>query len=112
MRRRKKGTIVNVVSDAALQGTRLAGAAYTISKYGQRGLSSTINAEEGGKGIRACAVLPGEIDTPLLILRPSMPSPDSRDTMLQPEDVANCVMLAVNLPPRAVILELLVRPRR
>ena len=112
MRCRKKGTIVNVVSDAALQGTRLAGAAYTMSKYGQRGLSATINAEEGGNGIRACAVLPGEIDTPLLKLRPSMPSPKSRDTMLQPEDVADCVMLAVNLPPRAVVQELLVRPRR
>jgi len=32
--------------------------------------------------------------------------------MLQPEDVAECAMLAVQLPPRAVVQELLVRPCR
>ena len=32
--------------------------------------------------------------------------------MLRPEDVAECVMLAVNLPPRAVVQELLIRPCR
>jgi NADP-dependent 3-hydroxy acid dehydrogenase YdfG len=31
--------------------------------------------------------------------------------MLQPEDIAECVMLAINLPDRAVVEELVVRPR-
>jgi NADP-dependent 3-hydroxy acid dehydrogenase YdfG len=31
--------------------------------------------------------------------------------MLQPEDVADCVMLAIDLPPRAIIEQILVRPR-
>jgi NADP-dependent 3-hydroxy acid dehydrogenase YdfG len=31
--------------------------------------------------------------------------------MLQAEDVAACVLLAIELPPRAVVEELLVRPR-
>jgi NADP-dependent 3-hydroxy acid dehydrogenase YdfG len=31
--------------------------------------------------------------------------------MLQPEDVAECVMLAVNLPARALVEEILIRPR-
>ncbi len=112
MRERKTGTIVNIVSDAAIWGVPLAGAAYTVSKFGQRGLTQAINAEENKNGIRACAILPGEIETPLLNLRPSAPPPESFASMLQPEDVADCVMLAVNLPPRAVIQELLVRPRR
>jgi NADP-dependent 3-hydroxy acid dehydrogenase YdfG len=31
--------------------------------------------------------------------------------MLQAEDVAECVMLAINLPHRAIVEELVVRPR-
>ncbi len=31
--------------------------------------------------------------------------------VLQPEDVAACVLLAIHLPPRAIIEELTVRPR-
>ena len=112
MRERGSGTIVNIVSDAALWGVPLAGAAYTVSKFGQRGLTQTINAEENRHGIRACAILPGEIDTPLLEQRPEPPSPESLATMLQPEDVAACVLLAANLPSRAVVQELLVRPCR
>jgi 3-oxoacyl-[acyl-carrier protein] reductase len=34
MRKAKSGTIVNIVSDAALWGMPLAGAAYTVSKFG------------------------------------------------------------------------------
>jgi NADP-dependent 3-hydroxy acid dehydrogenase YdfG len=30
--------------------------------------------------------------------------------MMQPEDVAECVMLAVNLPARVIVEEILVRP--
>jgi NADP-dependent 3-hydroxy acid dehydrogenase YdfG len=30
--------------------------------------------------------------------------------MLQASDVAECVLLAVNLPPRAVVEELIIRP--
>lgn len=112
MRKRKSGIIVNIVSDAALWGAPLAGCAYTVSKFGQRGLTQIINEEEGKNGIRACAILPGEIETPLLRLRPSPPLPESYASMLQPEDVAACVLLAVNLPSRAVVQELLIRPRR
>ena len=112
MRERHAGTIVNIVSDAAIWGVPLAGTAYTVSKFGQRGLTQAINAEENKHGIRACAILPGEIQTPLLDLRPTAPPPESIASMLQPEDVAECVMLAINLPDRAVVQELLVRPRR
>ncbi len=112
MRKQQSGTIINIISDAAIWGSPLAGAAYTASKFGQRGLTQAINAEEGPNGIRACAILPGEIATPLLRLRPTPPPPESYPSMLQPEDVADCVLLAVNLPARAVVQELLLRPRR
>jgi NAD(P)-dependent dehydrogenase (short-subunit alcohol dehydrogenase family) len=110
MRRRGKGTIVNVVSDAAKQASAKAGAAYVISKCGQAGLTQAINAEERIHGIRACSVFPGDIDTPLLEKRPSPPDAAARRNMLQPDDVARCVLLALDLPTRAVIEEILVRP--
>jgi NAD(P)-dependent dehydrogenase (short-subunit alcohol dehydrogenase family) len=111
MRQRKAGTIVNIVSDAARQASAKAGPAYAMSKFGMMGLTQAINAEERPNGIRACAILPGDIDTPLLDKRPAPPAADARAKMLQAEDVAECVMLAVNLPARAVVEEILIRPR-
>jgi NADP-dependent 3-hydroxy acid dehydrogenase YdfG len=111
MRQQKSGTIVNIVSDAGKQASPKAGPGYVISKFGMVGLTQAINAEERGHGIRACAILPGDIDTPLLDKRPAPPNAELRAKMLQPEDVADCVLLAVNLPERAVVEELLLRPR-
>ena len=111
MRKQGEGTIVNVVSDAGLIANAKAGAAYAASKFGVTGLTQSINAEERGNGIRACAIFPGDIDTPLLDRRPTPPTPDARAKMLQPADVAACVLLAIRLPHRAVVEQLVVRPR-
>lgn len=111
MRRAGRGTIVNIISDAGLTANRISGAAYIASKFGLTGLTATINAEERNHGIRACAILPGEINTPLLDRRPVVPPPEARVKMLQAEDVAACAMLAIDLPDRAVVEQLLLRPR-
>jgi NAD(P)-dependent dehydrogenase (short-subunit alcohol dehydrogenase family) len=111
MRERGSGTIVNIVSDAAKQASAKAGPAYVISKFGLLGLTQSINAEERANGIRACAILPGDIDTPLLDKRPAPPTADLRKKMLRSEDVAECAWLAISLPDRAVIEEMVLRPR-
>ena len=111
MRRQGSGTVVVIVSDAALQASAKAGVAYVASKFGERGLVQSLNAEERSHGIRGTAIFPGDINTPLLDKRPEPPSPQARTKMLQPEDVVACVMLAINLPHRAIVEELLVRPR-
>ena len=111
MRARKSGTIVHIVSDAGKQASPKAGPAYVMSKFGLAGLTQSINAEERGNGIRACAIFPGDIDTPLLDKRPSPPPAEARARMMRAEDIAECVMLAINLPSRAVVEELIIRPR-
>jgi len=111
MRERGSGTIVNSVSDAAKQASAKAGPAYVMSKFGLAGLTQSINAEERANGIRACAIFPGDIDTPLLDLRPAPPSAEARAKMLQAEDVAACALLAIQLPARAIVEEILIRPR-
>lgn len=111
MRRQKSGTIVNINSLAGRRASELSGVAYVISKFGLAGLTQSINIEENSNGIRACSIFPGDINTPLLKKRPAVPSTQDRQEMLRPEDVAECILLAINLPPRAVIEELVVRPR-
>lgn len=111
MRARGSGTIVNIISEAGKAASPKAGPGYVISKFGMAGLTSAINAEERGRGIRACSIFPGDIDTPILDKRPAPPDAAARAKMMQPEDIAACALLAINLPSRAVIEELIVRPR-
>jgi NAD(P)-dependent dehydrogenase (short-subunit alcohol dehydrogenase family) len=111
MRARGSGTIINVISDAAKQASPKAGPAYSMSKAGLVGLTQSINAEERARGIRACALLPGDIDTPLLDKRPAPPDAAARAKMMKPEDIAACVRFCIDLPPHVIVEELLVRPR-
>jgi NADP-dependent 3-hydroxy acid dehydrogenase YdfG len=111
MRVRGEGTIVLIVSDAGIIANAKAGPAYVASKFAERGLAQSINFEERQNGIRATSLCPGDINTPILDKRPVVASEEARLKMLQPEDVAECVMLAINLPARAVVEELVLRPR-
>ena len=111
MRARRSGTIVNIVSDAGKQASPKAGPAYVMSKFGLAGLTQSINAEERGNGVRACAIFPGDIDTPLLDKRPMPPDAAARSRMMKPDDVAECALLCIDLPPHVIVEEILVRPR-
>ena len=110
MRARRAGTFVFINSEAGLKASPKAGVAYVASKFGLTGLAQSLNAEERPNGLRACSIFPGDIDTDILNKRPVPPPPEARAKMMQPADIAACVWLAVSLPPRAVVEELLVRP--
>ena len=55
-------------------------------------------------------IYPGETNTPILDERPSPPPQEKRAEMLQPEDIAACVIMVAGLPARAVVPELVVTP--
>ena len=74
MRTRGEGTIVLIVSDAGIIANAKAGAAYVASKFAERGLAQSINAEERAHGIRCTALCPGDINTPILEKRPAPPT--------------------------------------
>jgi 3alpha(or 20beta)-hydroxysteroid dehydrogenase len=57
------GSIVNISSVAALGGYHAV--AYTVSKWGLRGLSRVASLELGPQGIRVNTILPGFIETPM-----------------------------------------------
>lgn len=110
MRERGSGTIVNIVSDAGKAASPKAGPGYVMSKFGLAGLTQAINAEERARGVRACAIFAGDIDTALLNKRPHPPETAARARMMKPADIAECVLLAINLPARVIVEEILVRP--
>jgi NADP-dependent 3-hydroxy acid dehydrogenase YdfG len=82
-----------------------------MSKFALAGLTQSINAEEAAHNIRATSIFPGDINTEILEKRPTPPPQEARAKMLQPQDIADCVLLAINLPPRAVVEELRIIPR-
>lgn len=111
MRKQRTGTIINLVSMAAKSAGALPGVAYSASKFGQAALTQSINAEEKQWGVRATSIFPGEVDTPIMEDRPVKPPAGARATMLQPEDVAEAVVLVAALPMRAHIEEITIKPR-
>jgi NAD(P)-dependent dehydrogenase (short-subunit alcohol dehydrogenase family) len=110
MRRQRSGTIINLVSGAGKRAGAIPGVAYSASKAGQASLTQSINSEERAFNIRACSVFPGEVDTPIIDQRPVVPTAEARAAMLQPEDVADAILLVAALPERATIEEIVIRP--
>ncbi len=64
MLKQGQGSIVNVASVAGLLGIADR-AAYNASKHGLIGLTRTLAAEWGGRGVRVNAVCPGWVKTPM-----------------------------------------------
>ncbi|HEY2881791.1 MAG TPA: SDR family oxidoreductase [Pirellulales bacterium] len=110
MRKRKDGVIVNISSTSGKRAAKLGGVAYNASKFALTALSVSVANEEANNGIRVTAICPGEVDTPILANRPSAVSDEHRARMLQPEDIAAAVMLVATLPPRAHVLEMIIKP--
>ncbi|HEX6880109.1 MAG TPA: SDR family oxidoreductase [Terriglobales bacterium] len=61
---RRRGSFVNVASIAGIAGVADR-AAYNASKHGLVGLTRTLAAEWGGRGVRCNAVCPGWVKTPM-----------------------------------------------
>ncbi|MEG3136064.1 SDR family oxidoreductase [Rouxiella sp. T17] len=109
---KKQGTIITVSSLAALRPNLLGGAAYGAAKAGVRNFMTYLHNTFRNDGIRATCILPGEVNTPIMDNRANPPSQEIRDNMVQPDDVAEAVLLCAGLPQRTVIEELIVAPTR
>jgi NAD(P)-dependent dehydrogenase (short-subunit alcohol dehydrogenase family) len=110
MREKGAGLIVNIVSLAGKRVMMLAGLPYCVSKFATGALGTFVNLEECGNGIKVTNIYPGETNTPIVDKRPTPPPPEKRAQMLQPEDIAACVVTVAKLPSRAVVPELVITP--
>jgi NADP-dependent 3-hydroxy acid dehydrogenase YdfG len=110
MLERGDGLIVNVSSTAGKRAHPLGGAAYAASKFGMSALGLCLAAEEKDSGVRVSNVYPGEVDTPILEVRPQPVTGEHRARILRPEDVAEAVLFVATLPPRVSVPELVIKP--
>ncbi len=106
---RGHGTIINVSSISGLRPNGRAGVGYSASKMGLDALTHVSNEEGNPYGVRACLICPGDGNTPLLDQRPAPPPQEKRDTMLQPEDIAEIVVFVAALPAHVHIERMIVK---
>jgi len=104
------GIVINIASMAGRQVSLLGGAAYCASKHGMVSLTQSINLEAADSGIRASVILPGEVDTPILAVRPQPVSEKRQSLMLKPEDLGETVVFVANMPPHVSIPEMWIMP--
>lgn len=104
------GTIINVSSVVGATPSQISGVAYSAAKAAVINFTRYLNREFVNTGIRACVILPGEVNTPFLNKRPNPPTTDTRSMMVAAEDVAEAICLMARLPQRAMIEELVIRP--
>src|SRR3978361_694695 len=110
MRKQKDGCIINVASWAGRHVSKMPGPAYTTTKHAVLALTHPFNMDECVNGLRACCFSPGEVATPILKLRPVVPSEAEQARMLQPEDCGRTIAFVASMPPRVCLNELLISP--
>ncbi len=110
MRERRDGLIINISSIAGIRASMLGGVAYSASKFAMTVLGTCVAIEEKDRGIRVTNVYPGEVETPLLDNRPIPVSAEHRARILQPEDIADAVVMIAKLHPRAHVSDIVIKP--
>jgi 3-oxoacyl-[acyl-carrier protein] reductase len=100
------GQIVNVLSVAA--NRVLSGAAtYSASKAGLLMFGRSLSAEYRRQGLRLTSIIPGATDTPIWRNQDFKPT---REDMLKPEAVAECIRDVILLPRDRSVDELEIMP--
>jgi len=112
MRPRKSGLVILINSVAGRRSVPLAGVAYNSSKFGMSALGMGVGEEERENGIRITNIYPGEVNTPILDERVNPPTPEHRESILQPDDIAQVVSTVAKLPARAHVPELVIKPSK
>ena len=105
MKRQHSGYIINISSLAGKTGFGGA-AAYSTSKFGLVGLTESLLEEVIDDHIRATAICPGFVDTPM-VAGAAVPGSE----MIPPKDIGKLVVSLLNLSSVTVIKEIVVTRR-
>ena len=109
---RAKGQIVFINSGAGLnaKGTW---SQYAMSKHALKALADSLRDEVAGDGMRVLSVYPGRTHSPMQRAVREMEGQDyDPESFIQPDDVAQTVVSALELPRSAHLTELVIRPGR
>ena len=96
---RDGGTVVNVLSTAALVG-KAKESVYCAAKWGGRGYTEALRAETKGTKVRILAVYPGGMDTAFW--------DPPRESFMPPRDVAAMIVDALLRPGSIAVTELVI----
>ncbi len=110
MRKQQDGLIINIASWAGRFHTYVTGPAYSAAKHGVVAMNASINIEECINGIRACAICPGEVWTPIIDRRPEPLGEDVKAKMLRSEDLGETILFVARLPKHVCMNEILISP--
>ena len=110
MKKQQDGLIINVSSWAGREVSLLSGVTYTSSKHAVNAMTETINMKYCNIGIRACALCPGEVATPILDKRPKKLTIEQKNKMLQPDDLGETIAFLCQMPKHVCINELVISP--
>ncbi|MDE3024535.1 MAG: SDR family oxidoreductase [Acidobacteriota bacterium] len=100
--RRSRGWIVNLASIAGTLPTPGL-ATYGATKAAVIALTRSLNGELDADGVRAIAICPGFVDTPMAQWSGIAP-----DAMIRPEDCAEVVRMALRLSPNARVPQVVI----
>ena len=100
--RKTKGWIVNLASIAGTQPVPIL-PIYAATKAAVISLTHSLNADLDDEGVRAIAICPGFVDTPMADF-----SGLSGEEMIQPEDCAEVVRMCLRLSPRARVPQVVI----
>ena len=101
--RASRGWIVNLASIAGTGPVPIL-VIYAATKAAVISLTHSLNEDLDGDGVRAIAICPGFVDTPMADY-----SGLSGDEMIQPEDCAEVVRMCLRLSPRARIPQVVIQ---
>ncbi len=104
------GLIINISSWAGKHVSVVTGPAYTAAKHAMNAMNESLNMEAGLHGVRACAICPGEVATPILDNRPIPVSDADKAKMVQPQDCGEVIRFLAELPSHVCINELTISP--
>ena len=110
MRKQKDGLIINISSWAGRFYSYITGPAYCAAKHGLLAMNASINIEECIYGIRACAICPAEVWTPIIDKRPDALSNEEKAKMLKSDDLGETILFVARLPRHVCINELVISP--
>ena len=100
--RETRGWIVNLASIAGTQPVRIL-PIYAATKAAVISLTHSLNADLDDDGVRAIALCPGFVDTPMAEFAGL-----SSDEMIRPEDCAEVVRMCLRLSPRARVPQVVI----
>ncbi len=112
---RGRGHIVNLGSIAGIRAYP-GGSIYAATKFAVRGFSEGLRMDYAGSGIRVTEIAPGTVRTEFAYRRwPDDPARarafyDDYADLLSPEDVARCVIFALDQPPHVSVATIVVTP--